>query len=234
VTFQHDPDFQHLPDAFDGSRSRLFCYSAEMADRYATHRPIQTLSVQFGLDEDRPLPATAGEELMWLGRIHRQKAPHLAAKAARLLGRRLRIIGPVLDCRYAAEHAAELTAPHVELAGELSGPAKLDVLRTASTLVYTCARDYTEAGAAVFGEALRSGTPVAALVWRSGTCAHAALCAETGTIAQADPDEDDETAASRLATAIAAVEHRDPHRVQQIGVDRFDPVAHFRTLAAYG
>lgn len=97
VTFQHDPDFRHLPEAFDGARSRLFCYSPEMVDRYANHRPTQTLSVQFGLSEEHPLPATAGDSLLWLGRIDKQKTPHLAAMAARMLGRRLRIVGPVLD-----------------------------------------------------------------------------------------------------------------------------------------
>jgi glycosyltransferase involved in cell wall biosynthesis len=209
----------------------LFCYSAEMADRYAAHHPVQTLSVQFGLDESDPPPAVAGEVLVWLGRIDGQKAPHLAAKAARMLGRRLRLVGPVVDRRYAAEHEAELTAPHVELVGEVAGRAKLEVLRTASTLVYTCSRDYVEAGAAVFGEALRSGTPVAALTWRAGTCAQAALCSATGGIAQADPDEDDEAAAGRLAEAIAAAGQRAAGRVQEIGLARFDPVGHFRTLA---
>jgi glycosyltransferase involved in cell wall biosynthesis len=202
-----------------------------MADRYATHRPARTVSVQFGLGEEDPPPALAGDTLLWLGRIDRHKAPHLAAKAARMLGRRLCIIGPVLDSRYAAEHEAELAAPHVELVGESDGPAKLESLRGAGALVYTCARGYTEAGAAVFGEALRSGTPVAALTWRSGTCAHAALCAETGVIGQADPDEDDETATGSLAEAITVAQQRDARRVQEIGLARFDPTAHFRTLA---
>lgn len=231
VTFQHDPDFRHLPDVFDGERSRLYCYSPEMVDLYSAHRPIQTLSVQFGLGEEDPRPAVAGNGLLWLGRIDRQKSPHLAAMAADMLGRRLRIVGPVLDVTYVAEHELELAAPHVELLGELAGAAKLAVLRDAGTLVYTCARDYTEAGAAVFGEALRSGTPVAALTWRPGTCAQIALCAETGVVAQASPDDDDETAASRLAEAIIAAEQRDARRVQDIGLARFDPIRHFRTLA---
>lgn len=113
----------------------------------------------------------------------------------------------------------------------MAGPAKLDALRTAGTLVYTCARHYTEAGAAVFGEALRSGTPVAALTWRTGTCAQAALCGETGVIAQAHPGDDDQNAAGYLAEAILAAEQHDARRVQEIGRIRFDPIAHFRTLA---
>ncbi|MGH3778547.1 MAG: hypothetical protein ACRDRR_22865, partial [Pseudonocardiaceae bacterium] len=129
VTFQHYPDFRHLPDAFDGELSRLFCYSPEMVDRYAAHHPTQALSVQFGLGEEDPPEATRGKELLWLGRIDGQKAPHLAAMAASMLGQRLRIVGPILDRAYAAEHETELTAPHVELIGELAGLAKLARLR---------------------------------------------------------------------------------------------------------
>jgi hypothetical protein len=69
VTFQHDPDFRHAPDAFDGRRSRLFCYSPEMIQRYAPHRPTQTLSVQFGLGEEQPPQAAQGAGLVWIGRV---------------------------------------------------------------------------------------------------------------------------------------------------------------------
>jgi glycosyltransferase involved in cell wall biosynthesis len=231
VTFQHDPVFAHAPDAFDGQQRRLFCYSLEMIDRYAAHRPIQTLSVQFGLEESEALPAARGTNLLWLGRIDGQKAPHLAAMAAGTLGRQVRLVGPVLDNAYLRDHEAALTASHVELVGELAGKAKLKALQTASALVYTCQRGYVEAGAAVFGEALRSGTAVAALTWTAGTCAEAALCPATGIIAQVDADDSDEVAASRLAEAITAAELLDVRQVQAIGLARFDPVTHFRALA---
>ncbi|MGH3774705.1 MAG: hypothetical protein ACRDRR_03050 [Pseudonocardiaceae bacterium] len=83
----------------------------------------------------------------------------------------------------------------------------------------------------MFGEALRSGTAVAALTWRSGTCAQTALCRETGVIAQANRDDDDESAAGRLVEAITAAERLGVRRVQEIGLARFDPASHFRTLA---
>lgn len=232
VTFQHDPNFRHLPDAFDGDRSRLFCYSPEMVERYAIHQPVQALSVQFGLGEESPRSAVAGTSLAWLGRIDGQKAPHLAIEAARRLGRTIQIIGPVLDHDYAEEHAADLQAPHVELVGELSGQDKLEVLRDARVLVYTYAPDYVEAGAAVFGEALRCGTPVAALVWRDGTCADAALCEQSGAVAQAPQDADEDEAVTRLADAILEAEQLDARQVQDVGLARFDPAQHFRVLAS--
>jgi len=232
VTFQHDPDFRHAPEAFDGSRSRLYCYSPEMMARYRVDRPRQDLSVQFGLGEENPAPARPGEDLVWIGRVDADKAPHVAALTASKLGRRLRIVGPVLDHDYLGAHQEILGRPGIELVGGLAGAAKLDALRTARTMVYTCARKYVEAGAAVFGESLRAGTPVAALAWRSGTCAHAALCDGTGRLAQVDPSVDDETAATSLAEVITAVERLDAGLAQEIGLSRFDPQRHFQVLAA--
>ena len=233
VTFQHDPDFVHAPDAFDGQRSRLFCYSAEMVERYCDCHPLQAVSVQFGLGEDAMPHAQPGRDLVWLGRLDGQKAPHLAALAAAKLGRRLRIVGkPVRDSAYAEEFGEILNAPHVALMGELAGAAKLAALSSAATFVYTSAREYVEAGAATFGEALRCGTPVAALAWRSGTCAENALCEQTGAIAYVNPALDDDAAADELAEAIARTEKLSAEVVQEIGLARFDPATHFRTLAA--
>lgn len=232
ATFQHDPNFQHIPQAFDGRASRLYCYSPEMVHRYQDHRPHMTLSVQFGLGEEDPVPAASGEGLVWIGRIDGDKTPHLAALAAAEMGQCLRVIGPVLDHDYVYRHRAILTAPHVELVGELAGRAKLDALAGARTMVYTCARDYVEAGAAVFGESLRSGTPIAALAWRTGTCAETALCPETGLVAQVAPGEDDPTAVAVLVEAVTAARKLRARIVQEIGLERFDPQKHFEALAS--
>jgi glycosyltransferase involved in cell wall biosynthesis len=230
ATFQHSPVFQHSPAAFDGRRSRLYCYSSEMTERYAEHQPIPELAVHLGLDEEEP-PAVAGTDLVWLGRIDEDKAPHIAARAAQILGRRIQIVGPVFDETYVRRHERLLTADHVKWVGELGGPAKTAAIAEASVFVYTYARPYVEAGAAVFGESLRAGTPLAALTWREGTCAQAALCDETGAVAVVDPEEDDETAAQRLAVAIEKAESLDHRCVQAVGMQRFDPVRHFQAMA---
>ncbi len=231
ATFQHDRDFQHAADAFDGVCTRLYCYSSEMLDRYAAHHPLQDLAVHLGMGEQEP-PAVPGRDLVWLGRIDEQKAPHLAVRAAQLLGRRIRLVGPVFSEGYTRRHADLLAAEHVDWAGELGGPPKTSALHGATALVYTYARGYVEAGAAVFGEALRAGTPVAALAWSDGTCAHAAICAGTGVVAALPPDVDDETAAKALADAVTRTEHLDAAAVQETGLRRFDPRRHFETLAA--
>jgi glycosyltransferase involved in cell wall biosynthesis len=230
ATFQHEPAFPHAPGTFDDTNVRLYCYSREMMGRFAEHRPRQALSVQIGLDEE-PLPARAGTDLVWLGRVCAEKAPHLAALAAARLGRRLRIIGPVHEPEYVRQHAGVLDAPHVTWVGEVGGAAKAEALRDAAVLVYTCSRDYVEAGAAVFGDALRAGTPVAALVWRPGSCPEAALCDRTGAVTLADPAVSDEQAVEQLAAAIQRAAAPDPEEVQRIGLDRFDPFRHFTALA---
>lgn len=230
ATFQHSPVFQHTADAFDGRRSRLYCYSPEMAVLYATHTPILEHAVHLGLGEAEP-PAVPGRDLVWLGRIDEEKAPHIAVRAAQLLGRRISIVGPVFDTDYLRRHQTLLSADHVTWVGELGGAAKTAAFAGAAAFVYTCSRTYVEAGAAVFGESLRAGTPVAALCWREGTCAEAAICDATGATAYADPAGDDEESARSLAVAIERALTLDATTVQEVGFQRFDPARHFRALA---
>lgn len=230
ATFQHWPCFQHQPDAFDGVRARLYCYSQQMRQRFAVHAPIAELAVHLGLGEAE-FPAQDGSDLLWMGRIDPHKAPHLAVRAAGLLGRRITVAGPVFDTDYLHAYRDDFSAAHVRLAGEVGGEAKMRLLARSDALVYTCARDYIEAGAASFGEALRAGTPVAALAWQSGTCAHAALCESTGSIAEADPFAEDALAVRALADALEHVKSLRVSEVQDIGLVRFDPARHFQALA---
>jgi glycosyltransferase involved in cell wall biosynthesis len=211
--------------------ARLYCYSPEMMMRYAADHPRAELAVHQGLGEDEP-PAADGRDLVWVGRIVADKAPHLAVLAARRLGRRIRVVGPVFDAGYLERHRTLFSGSGVELVGEVGGAAKTAEFHRGRVLVYTCARTYVEAGAAVFGEALRAGTPIAALVWRTGTCAEAALCAETGTIAVVDPTESDQVAVAALASAIEQASRLRAAPVQEVGMARFDPVRHFWALAA--
>ena len=232
ATFQHAPDFRHVPDTFDGHRSRLYCYSPEMIERCSAHRPRAELAVHLGLGEEVPPAAGGGSDLVWIGRIDEEKAPHIAVMAAALLGRQIRIVGPVFDDAYVTRHRGLFGADHVEMAGELGGAEKIAALQAGCVLVYTCTRRYVEAGAAVFGESLRAGTPVAALAWGRGTCAEVALCHDTGAIAMAHPEASDGEAASTLAGAIVRAALLKPADVQEIGQARFDPVRHFHALAS--
>jgi glycosyltransferase involved in cell wall biosynthesis len=231
ASFQHGTNMRHPAGTFDGVGSRLYCYSPEMVALYSDQHPCAELAVHQGLDEDEPL-AKDGQHLVWVGRIDPVKAPHLAVMAAGRLGLRIRIAGPVFDTAYLERHRRLFRAAHVELVGEVGGAAKAAEFHQGRVFVYTCARDYVEAGAAVFGEALRAGTPVAALAWRPGTCAEAALCADTGRVARVDPDDSDDQAATALAAAIQQATTLRAAPVQEIGMVRFDPARHFTVLAS--
>ena len=232
ATFQHMPTFAHHPTAFDGVGTRLCCYSAEMMSLYRHHRPSQCLSVQTGIEED-PLPARQGDSLIWMGRLCAEKAPHLAALAARKVNRPIRFFGPVHDTDYMRRHRHDFDSPLISFEGEVGQTAKTQALASGTAMVYTYARDYIEAGAAVFGDALRAGTPVVALTWNEGTCPHAALCDNTGTIAVANPKIDDEEAVALLADALNTTGSLDPSDVQTIGLQRFDPATHVRHLLGH-
>jgi hypothetical protein len=96
ATFQHSPVFCHDEDAFDGIGHRLYCYSQQMANRYHTHSPILELAVHAGWKEREP-DSVKGEGLVWVGRVDEDKSPRLAVRAAQILGRRIRVVGPVFD-----------------------------------------------------------------------------------------------------------------------------------------
>jgi glycosyltransferase involved in cell wall biosynthesis len=230
ATFQHWPYFEHQANAFDGARSRLYCYSEQMRQRYAAHQPIAELAVYRGLNEAER-PARDYGDLLWMGRIHPQKATHLAIRTAGLLGRRITVAGPVFDREYVDTHREDFGAEHVNMVGEVGGEAKMRLLAEAGVLVYTCAPDYIEAGAGSFGEALRAGTPVAALAWQPGTCAQAALCNRTGSVALVDVEDNDTIATNALADAVEQVTPLRAADVQEVGLFRFDPARHFRALA---
>jgi glycosyltransferase involved in cell wall biosynthesis len=155
ATFQHWPYFEQQADAFDGVRSRLYCYSQEMRERYSAHKPIAELAVHLGLDEAEA-PVHDDDGLLWMGRIDSQKAPHLAIRAAGLLGREITVAGPVFEPAYVDAYHYLFTADHVDMIGEVGGEAKMRLLAEAGVLIYTSARDHIEAGAASFGEALRA------------------------------------------------------------------------------
>lgn len=84
-------------------------------------RPTSGTRPALSTGEETALPAGAGDGLIWLGRIDEEKAPHIAILAARIAGRRIRIVGPVFDAAYVECHGTLFRAGHVELAGELGG-----------------------------------------------------------------------------------------------------------------
>ncbi|MEU7180847.1 MULTISPECIES: hypothetical protein [Streptomyces] len=105
-----------------------------MVERYASHNPTAELAVHLGLDEEEP-PAVKGRDLVWLGRIDEDKAPHLAVRAAQILGRRIRMVGPVFVEEYVSRYETAFASDRVEWVGELGGAAKTAAIAGGSVFV---------------------------------------------------------------------------------------------------
>src|SRR5699024_838925 len=90
ATFQHSPLLRHSEEASDALNRRLYCSSKQMLGRSRVHKPIQELAVHAGLGELEPEPARGGG-LVWVRRVDEQTSPHLAIRAAQILGRRIRV-----------------------------------------------------------------------------------------------------------------------------------------------
>ncbi len=230
--FQGVPDFVHKTGAFDGVRTRLYCHSFEMCEIYKDHKPIQGLAMGLGIDEEMPpTPAKERSGLIWVGRLDADKAPHIAARAAAIAGKRITFIGPVFDEGYMSAHAEVFSSPNVFFGGELAGIEKTFAIQHASSFVYTVSRPYIEAAGMVFSEALRAGTPMAALTWREGTSVDVSICSRTGSVAAAEADGTDEEAAEVLAQSITSCDRLDPEEVRRLGRKRFDPSKFFNLLS---
>jgi glycosyltransferase involved in cell wall biosynthesis len=99
-----------------------------------------------------------GGDLVWSGRIVPEKAPHLAALAARRAGRALRIAGPVLDRGYFQQMLAPLLNDDIRYVGHLSHGAMVDLFAHSAVLLQTPV--WEEPFGLTAAEAMATGTPV--------------------------------------------------------------------------
>ena len=109
-----------------------------------------------------------GSELVFLGRLSREKRPDRAIRIARAAGVDLRIAAKldVKDQEYfQSEVASLLTGPGVEVLGEINDDDKQAVLGGALGMLFPI--DWPEPFGLVLIEALACGTPVVA--WRCGS-----------------------------------------------------------------
>jgi len=232
VSYQHRPDFVPNDDAYDKTLRRLYVFTRQMRSRYARWSPGYANGVCFA-DSEVELPPLRRSDgsLVWASKFHRSKAPHVVAAAAILLGRPIRMYGPVWDKRYMDEHAAVFGHDLVEVLPEIAGQAKLELFSTAACTLYSAAPGYIEAGSAFFSDPMRCGVPVAAQVWDFGSAADAACDPLSGAVGVLDRTySDDRTAATVLAEMVERAIDLDRETVREIAASRFSPVQQFRQL----
>jgi glycosyltransferase involved in cell wall biosynthesis len=109
-----------------------------------------------------PLRKTAGEELIFIGRIHPDKGVHLAIETARLSGRRLLIAGIVQDASYFEEKIKpHLDGQQIRYLGPVGVEEKNALFARAFALLHL--NTIPERFGLVLAEANAGGVPVIAM-----------------------------------------------------------------------
>lgn len=156
------------------------------------HNSVCVASYPFRSDKD--------DVVLFLGRYHREKGPHLAIDAAREAGLPIVLAGKCSEpCErsYLEQEIAPRLGPGVELQGIADGARKRELLARSCCLIFPIRWD--EPFGLVMVEAMACGTPVVAL--RRGSVPEVVIDGRTGVVVD-DPAE--------LAGAIHRARQLDP------------------------
>lgn len=124
-----------------------------------------------------PFQASAGGDLIFLGRIHPDKGVHLAIEVARLSGRRLIIAGIIQDQAYFDEQVKpHLDDCHIRYIGPVDVAGKNQLFAQAAALLHL--NTIPERFGLVLAEANAAGVPVIAM--DLGSCREVILDGQTG------------------------------------------------------
>ncbi|MFK8907545.1 glycosyltransferase [Streptomyces sp. YS-3] len=161
ITTLHTPPTPWLESAIQTHDACPVVFTAVSRSTACAWRPMvpEALVVRNGIDTDFWTPGPGGTELAWSGRMVPEKGPHLAIRAARAAGVRLRLAGPVSDERYFEEEVAPLLDDGAaEYVGHLDRTDLVELLGTSAAALVTPGWD--EPYGLVVAEALACGTPV--------------------------------------------------------------------------
>ncbi|CAM3307832.1 glycosyltransferase [Dermacoccus barathri] len=231
VTTLHTPPFpwMELGAALAAPSARYVAVSRALAAQWTT---VDARVVLNGADPEAFTlgPGAHDGALAWVGRITPEKAPHLAAVAARLAGRPLRLVGPVSDRAYFESQVAPLLGNDITHLGSLGSADIASVLGSSDALLVTPV--WEEPFGLVAVEASLCGTPVIALE-RGGV--REAVTEATGVLVPDGPGTRDEVRVAALVQALGSLRSFDRRAVRaeaerRFGVERLVD-QHLRTLA---
>ena len=111
-------------------RHSHFVAVSEHTARLVVARHLRRTSCTTASTSGRWVAGPGGDDLVWVGRIVPEKAPHRAIAMARAAGRRLRIAGPVGDAGYFARHVAGELGDGVDYVGHLDTDALVALVGT--------------------------------------------------------------------------------------------------------
>lgn len=212
VTSLHVPPFGALQRAVHGSVApwNLFtvCSSSQAALWWPEGAPSQAAVVGNGIDmADWPFRAEGDGSAVWAGRITPNKAPHLAAEAARIAGVPLTMFGTIEHRDYFETRLRPLLSESIRYGGHLSGRDLARRIGAASAMLFT--PQWQEPFGLVAIEAMSCGLPVAST--RIGATQE--VIGDCGAFAAPD---DAEGLAKALRTAMAIPRRRPHDRVRRL------------------
>ena len=140
----------------DQSRSRFVAVSHHTAAQWAHVTTADV--VHNGIDTSVWTPGPGGDDLVWVGRVVPEKAPHEAIRIAAASGRRLRLAGPVGNPDYYRACVEPLLGPDAVYLGHLDVPSLRDLVGSSAAMVVT--PEWDEPYGLVAAESLACGTPV--------------------------------------------------------------------------
>ncbi|WP_136686166.1 glycosyltransferase [Falsirhodobacter xinxiangensis] len=166
VTSLHIPPFDTLHRAVRESAAPWSLFTVTSAKQlecwWPEGPPPEAHVVHNGIDLLQwRLRAKGDGSAVWAGRISRNKAPHLAAEAARRLNLPLTLFGHIEDRAYFDASIAPLLGTRIRYGGHVKGGPLAEEIGRASILLFTPLWD--EPFGLVAVEAMACGLPVAAL-----------------------------------------------------------------------
>lgn len=154
------PDMVHAARSLPSAAPHRFLAVSQYTARAWSDEGVDAFVFPNGVDSSEWRRGRGGEQWVWFGRIVPEKAPHLAIRAARLAGARLRIAGRIGDPRYFASEVEPLLGDGVEYVGPLRQPELCALVGASSVALVTPV--WSEPFGLVLAEALMTGTPVVA------------------------------------------------------------------------
>lgn len=224
ISYQLHP-YEYKRPSFNARDSFLFCYSDEMMETYKDQKPIKSLLFHSGVGEEPRFDPNPNDQLVWMGRMDAEKAPHIAIAAARLLNKKIVMMGEtVREPAYGKWLQPYLTETHVETTGILRGEEKMRTIAASRCGVYTVSAAFSEAGAGVLGEYLRSGVPIAGISWKGNDAVCEAVNTDPsfGRIIDASKCRDEDEIAKKLSFAIQECLEIDREKTYKYGNSIFD------------
>jgi glycosyltransferase involved in cell wall biosynthesis len=228
LTTLHTPPTPWLEPAIslmDQTRCRFVAVSRHTAQQWSHVTTAEV--VHNGVDTTAWTPGPGGDDLVWVGRVVPEKAPHEAVHIALESGRHIRLAGPVGNPDYFHSTLEPLLGPTVEYLGHLGVPALRDLVGSSAALVVT--PEWDEPYGLVAAESLACGTPVVG--YRRGglsefVAPHCGVLVEPGDVTAAAAEVDGVCALDRRACR----EHAESSCSLDTMVDAY--LAHYGRLTA--